>query len=60
MEELTGRAYDVAQLELGPVQLNFPRDYLYAEADYVIPGPTQISRPAGNSNDIATMAKAIS
>ena len=59
MAELTGRAFDVAQLELGPVQLNIPRDYFYDQHDFAIPGPTRISRPAGNPEDIAAMASEI-
>jgi sulfoacetaldehyde acetyltransferase len=60
MAELTGRAYDTAQLENGPVQLNIPRDMFYGKHDYEIPGPTRISRPAGNPADINEMAKLIS
>ena len=31
MAEMTGRAFDRALLEMGPVQLNIPRDYFYGE-----------------------------
>lgn len=59
MAELTGRAIDVSQLELGPVQLNIPRDFFYPEHDYKIPGPTRLSRPAGNPDEIALMVAEI-
>ena len=29
MAELTGVAFDAAQREVGPVQLNIPRDFFY-------------------------------
>src|SRR6202163_1396912 len=29
MAELTGRAFDIAMAERGPVQINIPRDYFY-------------------------------
>lgn len=32
----------------------------YGVHDFVIPGPTKLSRPAGNPEDIATMVKEIS
>jgi sulfoacetaldehyde acetyltransferase len=59
MAELTGRAFDTAQLAQGPVQLNIPRDYFYHTGDYAIPGPTELSLPAGNPDGIAAMAKEI-
>jgi sulfoacetaldehyde acetyltransferase len=45
--ELTARAFDRALLEMGPVQINVPRDYFYGEADYEIPAPVRIERGAG-------------
>jgi len=33
MAELTGRAFDRALLELGPTQLNIPRDYFYGDIE---------------------------
>lgn len=47
MAELTARAFDRAHIELGPSQLNIPRDYFYGEADYEIPAPMTIERGAG-------------
>lgn len=49
MAELVRRAFYIARSELGPVQVDIPRDYFYGEADYEIyslptrrlgPGPT--------------------
>lgn len=59
MAELTGRAFDTAQRELGPVQLNIPRDYFYPVNNFQIPGPTKVSKPAGNPREVAAMADAI-
>jgi sulfoacetaldehyde acetyltransferase len=47
MAELTGRAFDRAHIELGPTQLNIPRDFFYGEGDYEIPTPVTIERGAG-------------
>ncbi|MCX7161150.1 MAG: sulfoacetaldehyde acetyltransferase [Proteobacteria bacterium] len=51
MAELTGRAFDRAVLEMGPTQLNIPRDYFYGEMDFEIPQPIRIERgPGGGQN----------
>ena len=47
MAELTARAFDRAHLELGPTQLNIPRDYFYGELECEIPQPLRISRGPG-------------
>ena len=47
MAELTARAFDRAHIELGPTQLNIPRDLFYGEADYEISAPMTIERGAG-------------
>ncbi len=47
MAELTARAFDRAHIELGPSQLNIPRDFFYGEAEYEIPAPMTIERGAG-------------
>ncbi len=39
MAELTGRAFDRAQLEMGPTQLNIPRDFFYGDIECEIPRP---------------------
>jgi sulfoacetaldehyde acetyltransferase len=45
--ELTSHAFDIALAEHGPVQVNIPRDYLYAEFDAKLPAPRRFAGPAG-------------
>lgn len=52
MAELTGRCFDVAMSERGPVQLNIPRDNFYGEADYDIPRPKKIARGPGSEESL--------
>jgi sulfoacetaldehyde acetyltransferase len=52
MAEQTGRAFHLAKLENGPVQLNIPRDYFYGEGDHVILEPRDIQRSAGGPEAI--------
>ena len=59
MAELTARAFDRALLEMGPVQLNIPRDYFYGEYDYEIPQPIRIERGAGGRRTLDEAAAAI-
>ncbi len=47
MAELTARAFDRAHIELGPTQLNIPRDLFYGEAEFEIPAAMTIERGAG-------------
>jgi sulfoacetaldehyde acetyltransferase len=47
MAELTGRAFDRALLEMGPTQLNIPRDFFYGDIECEIPRPVRIERGAG-------------
>ncbi len=47
MAELASRCFDRALLEMGPTQLNIPRDHFYGEADYDIAAPIRIERGAG-------------
>ncbi len=47
MAELTARAFDRAHIELGPTQLNIPRDYFYGDIECEIPKPIVIERGAG-------------
>jgi sulfoacetaldehyde acetyltransferase len=55
--ELTGRAFDRAMLERGPVQINIPRDYFYGEFDYAIPKPIAVERAAGGPESLAEAAR---
>jgi len=56
MAEITARCFDRAILELGPTQLNIPRDYFYAVEDYEIPEPIRIQRGAGSPHAIGSAA----
>jgi sulfoacetaldehyde acetyltransferase len=56
MAELTGRAFDRAMLELGPTQLNIPRDYFYGDIEAEIPQPIRIERGAGGEAALAQAA----
>jgi sulfoacetaldehyde acetyltransferase len=47
MAELTARAFDRALLDMGPTQLNIPRDFFYGEIECEIPEPVRIERGAG-------------
>jgi sulfoacetaldehyde acetyltransferase len=57
MAELTARAFDRAILELGPTQLNIPRDYLYGEIECEIAPPIRIARGPGGSRDLDAAAE---
>ena len=52
MAELTGRAFDRAMLEMGPTQVNIPRDYFYGDIDCEIPHPLSIERGAGGEKSL--------
>ncbi len=52
MAELTGRAFDMAQAERGPTQVNIPRDFFYGEVDVEIPTPRIIRRGPGDSESL--------
>jgi sulfoacetaldehyde acetyltransferase len=52
MAELTGRAFDRAQLEMGPTQLNIPRDFFYGDVECEIPRPIAIERGAGGEKSL--------
>jgi sulfoacetaldehyde acetyltransferase len=57
MAELTARAFDRARLEMGPTQLNIPRDYFYGELECEIPRPLAIERGPGASADLDAAAE---
>jgi sulfoacetaldehyde acetyltransferase len=59
MAELTARAFDRALLEMGPAQINIPRDYLYGEIECEIPQPIRIERGAGGARDLDAAAEAL-
>ncbi|NNC81019.1 MAG: sulfoacetaldehyde acetyltransferase, partial [Acidimicrobiales bacterium] len=47
MAELTARAFDRAILQMGPTQINIPRDRFYGDIDVEIPTPIRVERGAG-------------
>ncbi len=60
MAEYTARCFDRAHSELGPTQLNIPRDYFYGDVDIDIPQPMVLDRgPGGDKtlNEAAEMLK---
>jgi sulfoacetaldehyde acetyltransferase len=56
MAELASRAFDRAQLELGPTQLNIPRDFFYGDIECEIPRPISIERGAGGAQSLDAAA----
>jgi sulfoacetaldehyde acetyltransferase len=57
MAELSARAFDRAILEMGPAQINIPRDYFYGEIECEIPQPIRVERGAGGSRDLDAAAE---
>jgi len=49
MAEIAGRCFDRAMLEMGPAQLNIPRDYFYGDIQAAISPPMRIGRGAGDT-----------
>ena len=49
MAEIAGRCFDRAMLEMGPTQLNIPRDFFYGEIDVAINAPMRIAHGPGDS-----------
>ena len=59
MAELTARAFDRALLEMGPTQLNIPRDLFYGDITVEIPKPIRIERGAGGVESLNAAADLI-
>ena len=57
MAEITGRCFDRAMLEMGPCQLNIPRDFFYGEIETRIPEPLRIGRGAGETRALDEAAE---
>lgn len=57
MAEITGRCFDRAMLDMGPTQLNIPRDYFYGEYEYEIPEPIRIENGPGGTQALAEAAE---
>ncbi len=56
MAEFTARCFDRAISEMGPTQLNIPRDYFYGEISCEIPKPMRVERGAGGENSLNAAA----
>ncbi|WP_028022064.1 sulfoacetaldehyde acetyltransferase [Enterovibrio calviensis] len=52
MAEYTGRCFDRAMSEMGPTQLNIPRDYFYGEITCEIPKPARLDRGPGGEKSL--------
>lgn len=52
MAEFTGRCFDRALSEMGPTQLNIPRDYFYGEITAEIPQPSRLDRGPGGEHSL--------
>ncbi len=56
MAELTARAFDRALLEMGPTQINIPRDFFYGDIECEIPRPVAVERGAGGEQALTEAA----
>ncbi|MFA0526272.1 sulfoacetaldehyde acetyltransferase [Vibrio sp. 10N.222.52.C3] len=59
MAEFTGRCFDRAMSEMGPTQLNIPRDYFYGETQTEIPQPARLDRGPGGEKSLNEAADLI-
>ncbi|CFB62537.1 sulfoacetaldehyde acetyltransferase [Pandoraea apista] len=57
MAEFTGRCFDRAMAEMGPTQLNIPRDYFYGQIKTEIPRPQRLDRGAGGEERLNEAAE---
>ncbi|WP_268817584.1 thiamine pyrophosphate-binding protein, partial [Cognatazoarcus halotolerans] len=57
MAEYTGRCFDRAMSEMGPTQLNIPRDYFYGDITCEIPKPARLDRGAGGEQSLQAAAE---
>ncbi len=57
MAEITSRCFDRAMLEMGPTQLNIPRDFFYGDIECEIPKPIRVGRGAGDEDALEEAAK---
>ena len=59
MAEIAARCFDRAMLEMGPSQLNIPRDFFYGEIDATISPPMRISHGPGDSAALDAAAETL-
>jgi len=60
MAEYTARCFDRAMSEIGPTQLNIPRDYFYGDIEVEIPKPMRLDRGPGGEESLNHAAETIS
>ncbi|WP_205962490.1 sulfoacetaldehyde acetyltransferase [Paraburkholderia phosphatilytica] len=60
MAEFTGRCFERALTDMGPTQLNIPRDYFYGEIKAEIPQPRKLERGAGGEQSLDEAARLLS
>jgi len=60
MAEFTARCFDRAMAEMGPTQLNIPRDYFYGDIDVEIPQPQVLDRGPGGEKTLNEAADMLS
>jgi sulfoacetaldehyde acetyltransferase len=59
MAEYTARCFDRAMSEMGPTQLNIPRDFFYGEIEAEIPQPSRLDRGPGGAQSLNEAAALI-
>jgi sulfoacetaldehyde acetyltransferase len=57
MAEFTGRCFERALTDMGPTQLNIPRDYFYGEIKAEIPQPRALERGPGGEQSLDEAAR---
>ncbi|MHB2024590.1 MAG: sulfoacetaldehyde acetyltransferase [Mycobacteriales bacterium] len=57
MAEIAGRCFDRAMSEMGPTQLNIPRDFFYGEITTEIPRPMRVDRGPGGAASLDAAAE---
>ncbi len=57
MAEITARCFDRALSEMGPTQLNIPRDRFYGDIDVEIPEPMVLDRGPGGTRSLDEAAE---
>ncbi len=57
MAEIAGRCFERALSEMGPAQLNIPRDHFYGELDVEIPQPRALDRGPGGATSLNEAAE---
>lgn len=60
MAEFTGRCFERAMTEMGPAQLNIPRDFFYGEIDAEILEPRALDRGPGGESSLQEAVRLLS